>query len=63
MVTLLFKAQLVDGQGIVSAEVARILFGVDSVDQKEALFRELCQQKYPHLRIAEPILITPAKSD
>ena len=61
MATLLFKAQLVDSQGTPCAEVAKILFGVDSVEQKEALFREICQQKYPHLQLLEPILITPVK--
>lgn len=61
MAALLFEAQLVDEKGDPCAQLARILFGVDSIEEKEASFRERCQQKYPHLRIQEPITISPAK--
>ena len=61
MAALLFKAQLINQAGIPQAEVARILFGVDSPQEKEAIFRALCQKAYPHLQIQEPLSIAPAK--
>ena len=63
MVALLFKAQLVNQAGIQEAELARILYGVDSPEEKEETFRAVCQSRYPHLRIQEPISISPAKGE
>ena len=61
MAAVLFEARLIDEKGNSSAQLARILFGVDSVEKKEESFRELCQQKHPHLRIQEPITVSPAR--
>ena len=61
MAALLFKAQLLDQAGSPEAELARILFGVDSPQEKEKTFRALCQRLYPHLLIQEPIHVSPAK--
>lgn len=60
MAALLFKAQLVNQTGTPQAELARILFGVDSPDEKEKTFRAICKRLYPHLRIQEPLNISPA---
>ena len=61
MAALLFRAQLVNQAGELEAELARILFGVDSPEEKEKLFRATCETLYPHLRIQEPLSISPAK--
>lgn len=61
MAALLFKAQLVNQAGVPQAEFARILFGVDSPEDKEKTFRAICKTAYPHLHIQEPVSITPAK--
>lgn len=63
MASLLFKAQLIDQAGQSRMQVARILFGVDSPEEKEKKFRLICKSKYPHLRIQEPLSITPAVLD
>ena len=63
MVALLFKAQLVNQEDVPTAEFARILFGVDSPDEKEKTFRAICKTTYPQLRIQEPLSISPAKLD
>lgn len=63
MASLLFKAQLIDQAGKSSIQVARILFGVDSPEEKEKTFRLICKSKYPHLAIQEPISIIPAPLD
>ncbi|RZK29696.1 MAG: hypothetical protein EOO61_20310 [Hymenobacter sp.] len=60
MATLLFKARLVDQSGVVRAEFARILFGVDSPDEKANTFRAICKTLYPDLHIQEPLSIAPA---
>lgn len=60
MAALLFKAQLVDQAGTKQAELARILYGVDSPEEKEKTFRAICRNRYPQLRIQEPISIAPA---
>lgn len=61
MAALLFKAQLVNQAGIQEAELARILYGVDSPEEKEKTFRAICRSRYPQLRIQEPLSISPAK--
>ncbi|GAB2564701.1 hypothetical protein [Spirosoma aerophilum] len=61
MAALLFKAQLIDQAGIQQAELARILYGVDSPEEKEKTFRAICQSRHPQLRIQEPLSISPAK--
>ena len=61
MAALLFKAQLLNQAGTVEAELARILYGVDSPEEKEQTFRAVCQRLYPHLLIQEPIHVSPAK--
>lgn len=61
MAALLFKAQLINQTGEPQAELARILFGVDSPEDKEKTFRAICKTVYPHLRIQEPVTITLAK--
>jgi hypothetical protein len=61
MAALLFKAQLVDQAGTQQAELARILYGVDSPEEKETTFRAICRTRYPQLRIQEPLSISPAK--
>lgn len=61
MAALLLKAQLVNQAGVIQAEFARILFGVDSPDNKEKTFRAICKTTYPHLRIQEPP--TPEETD
>lgn len=60
MAALLFKAQLINQDQEVKAELARILFGVDSIEDKEKAFRAICQTVYPNLRIREPLSISPA---
>ncbi|RZK43280.1 MAG: hypothetical protein EOO61_05030 [Hymenobacter sp.] len=60
MASLLFKAQLIDQTDEPHVQLARILFGVDSPEEKEKTFRLICKSKYPHLRIQEPLSITPA---
>ncbi|QJD81609.1 hypothetical protein [Spirosoma rhododendri] len=60
MAALLFKAQLIDPNQEVKAELARILFGVDSLEDKEKTFRAICKSIYPHLSIQEPLSISPA---
>ena len=42
MAAILFKAQLVNQHGELVTELARILFGVDSLPEKEVCFRALC---------------------
>ena len=61
MPAVLFQARLVDKHGHPSAELTKILFGVNSVEEKEHSFRDLCKQKYPQLLIKEPIRMAPAK--
>ncbi len=61
MAALLFKAQLVNQAGILEAELARILFGVDSPEEKEKTFRLICETTHPHLRIQEPLSVSPSK--
>jgi hypothetical protein len=61
MPALLFTAHLLDQEGNAPTELVKILFGVNSVAEKEQSFRELCQQRYPTLRIKEPIRIAPAR--
>jgi hypothetical protein len=63
MAALLFKAQLVNQTGVHTAEFARILFGVDSPEEKEKTFRTICKTVYPQLSIQEPLIISPAKLD
>lgn len=63
MAALLFKAQLLNQAGVLTAEFARILFGVDSPEEKEKTFRAICKTVYPQLRIQEPLSISPAKLD
>lgn len=63
MAALLFKAQLVNQAGVPTAEFARILFGVDSPDEKEKTFRAICKMAYPQLRIQEPFSISLTKLD
>ncbi len=60
MAALLFKAQYIGQDQEVKAELARILFGIDSVEDKEKAFRALCQTVYPNLHIREPLSISPA---
>jgi len=62
MAALLFKAQLLNQAGIPEAELAKILFGVDSPEEKERVFRTLCKEKYPHLSIQEPLSVSPYES-
>ncbi|RZK27947.1 MAG: hypothetical protein EOO61_22735 [Hymenobacter sp.] len=62
MAALLFKAQLLNQAGVPEAELARILFGVDSPEEKEKTFRTICQTKYPHLHIQEPVSVSPSGS-
>ncbi|WP_461117779.1 hypothetical protein [Spirosoma jeollabukense] len=61
MAALLFNAQLVNQAGVSTAERTRILFGVDSPEEKEKTFRPICNTAYPQLRIQEPLSISPAK--
>lgn len=61
MAAILFKAHLVDEHNQIQAELARILFGVNSLAEKEQAFRHLCAQKYSHLRITEPLSMAPAR--
>jgi|GEM_PF-5591490 len=61
MAALLFKAKLVNQAGVLEAELAKILFGVDSPEEKEKMFRTTCETTYPHLLIQEPLSISPAK--
>ena len=60
MAAIVFKARLVDETGNRPADFARVLFGADSLEEKEKSFREICKQNYPNLTIEE--LITIAKS-
>lgn len=62
MAALLFKAQLINQDQEVTAELARILFGVDSPEEKEKTFRAICETVYPQLSVREPISISPARS-
>ena len=62
MAALSFKAQLLNQAGVPEAELARILFGVDSPEEKETTFRTICRTKYLHLTIQEPLIVSPAKS-
>ncbi|RZK35617.1 MAG: hypothetical protein EOO61_11630 [Hymenobacter sp.] len=60
MASILFKAQLVNTANKSSTQVARILFGVNSIEEKEKEFRLICRSKYPQHQIQEPLSITPA---
>jgi hypothetical protein len=60
MASVLFKAQLIDEAGKARIQVARILFGVDSPQEKEKSFRMICKSKYPYWHIQEPLGITSA---
>ncbi|GAB3639758.1 hypothetical protein [Spirosoma arcticum] len=61
MAAIVFKAQLVDETGNYPADFVRILFGADSLEEKEKSFREICKQNYPDLTIEEPITIATSK--
>ena len=57
MSSVLFEARLTNSPlgGVVSFSC--VLFGADSVEQKEQLFRAMCQSKYPYWQIHEPLII------
>ncbi|RZK30574.1 MAG: hypothetical protein EOO61_19105 [Hymenobacter sp.] len=57
MTSVLFEARLTNAtQGSVIS-FSCILFGPDSVEQKEKLFRAMCQSKYPYWQIEEPLTV------
>jgi hypothetical protein len=59
MNSVLFEARLSDPLTATSTRFSCILFGADSLSQKEQRFRLMCQSKYPYLYIAEPIVVRP----
>ncbi|ADB42979.1 hypothetical protein Slin_7036 (plasmid) [Spirosoma linguale DSM 74] len=60
MTALLFEARLVNQTGAVEVQFARVIYGVDSPEEKEKTFRAICRSRYPQLRILEPISVSPA---
>ncbi|WP_461070221.1 hypothetical protein [Spirosoma horti] len=61
MPTLVFKARLSKQEENRSADIVRILFGLETKAEKEQLFRAFCEARYPGWIIEEPLSISISK--
>lgn len=59
MMSVLFEARLSNPLTNDIIRFSCILFGADSLPDKEQRFRLMCQSKYPYLQIDEPVGVRP----
>ncbi len=59
MMSVLFEARLSNPLTTSIIRFSCILFGADSLADKEQRFRLMCQCKYPYLRIDESVGVRP----
>ncbi len=59
MTSVLFEARLSQPFTTNITHFSCILFGADSLAQKEQRFRLMCQSKYPYLHVTDPVNVRP----